>query len=302
MSNNKDVEEKEIVKIFSAGSRTNYIFISNKKLIIKGYNYKREGIFSNKNAKIEHIFEIKDIENINFPDKVGYKFLEFDCFGAHYSFIIHKRKLEKIKLTIEELSKNILSKANKEKKIEQLKKKQQRENEQLRKDQQEKDERNKDKRMIIDLIKELLLELRDGDEVLLSKAIEIIRKEGEYSFLTDGFIEEALKQVANKSPVFEYVRLKECIRTKGSSIETLGVELDTIFEDWLSDIEDGKELCMICMKPVTGEKIIGTCVFCDNKAHLDHFKEWVNQKAVCPACKETLKQEDIIEVTQKNII
>ena len=154
----------------------------------------------------------------------------------------------------------------------------------------------------IAVIKELLLELRDGDEVQLTKAIEIIRKEGEYSFITDGFIEETLKQVANKSPVFEYVRLKECIRTKGSSIETLGVDLDTIFDDWLSDIEEGKDLCMICMRPVTGEKVIGTCVYCGNKAHLEHFKEWVNQKAVCPACKKTLKQEDIIEITPKRVI
>lgn len=122
-------------------------------------------------------------------------------------------------------------------------------------------EKQKEQKEAIALIKELLLELKDGDEVQLGKAIVIVRKEGNFDFLTDEFIEESLKQVAKKSPVFEYVRLKECIRIKSSPLESLGKELDNIFDEWLSDIEEGKELCMICMKPVIGEKVIFRHVF-----------------------------------------
>lgn len=67
-------------------------------------------------------------------------------------------------------------------------------------------------------------------------------------------------------------------------------------------MEKRKELCMVCMRSIKGEKVIGTCVYCGNKAHLDHLQEWINQKAICPACKKTLKQEDIIETTSKKTI
>lgn len=69
----------------------------------------------------------------------------------------------------------------------------------------------------LEVIKEFLLELEPNDEAELGTAIEVVKEESPLSKIDDTFIENALREVAQKLPGFKYIRLTKSIRRKDTS-------------------------------------------------------------------------------------
>lgn len=81
------------------------------------------------------------------------------------------------------------------------------------------------------LVKDLLAELRTGDEVTIQTAREVIREQIVMYLIKDDEIELFLKDLINKLPDFEYVRLKKSFRRKDTTIDQLLSNLDNLFSE-----------------------------------------------------------------------
>ena len=90
------------------------------------------------------------------------------------------------------------------------------------------------------LMKEMLLELTDGDEINLQEAIRIILTEAHLTIeIPSSYLENQLREVGSKIPGFQYIRLKEsikCTRTMDQPIQNMIEELDKQFIEW-TDVE-----------------------------------------------------------------
>lgn len=88
-----------------------------------------------------------------------------------------------------------------------------------------------EKRFIIDLIKELLLELKVGDEVQLDEDVKILKEESSLPFhINDTELTDYLRNIISNLSGYEYVRLKKSFRIKDASIDLLLSDLDKVFK------------------------------------------------------------------------
>jgi len=64
----------------------------------------------------------------------------------------------------------------------------------------------------------------------------------------------------------------------------------------------GKELlrCVVCKLPISFEDEVGACSYCESKAHLVHFQEWVKTQGKCPACLRELPLEGIVVLSKSS--
>ncbi|OLS17025.1 MAG: hypothetical protein HeimC3_49990 [Candidatus Heimdallarchaeota archaeon LC_3] len=102
--------------------------------------------------------------------------------------------------------------------------------------------RNDEYAKLFGIIKELLSELRDGDEINLDDANKIINENIQLEFINSEEIAGYFKNLLIKIPDFEYIRLKNSFRLKGSSVNELLSNLDFYFQGHnfsLKSIEEG---------------------------------------------------------------
>lgn len=104
---------------------------------------------------------------------------------------------------------------------------------------------------VTDVIKELLTELREGDEIAVDDALAIIEEDRPLEYLSQNELAEYFKQLLIELPDFEYVRLKKSFRRKSSQKTDLLTNIDLIFiksipaslkniEESLIDIRQGQ--------------------------------------------------------------
>ncbi|MEM1659156.1 MAG: hypothetical protein QXK94_09000 [Candidatus Jordarchaeales archaeon] len=53
--------------------------------------------------------------------------------------------------------------------------------------------------------------------------------------------------------------------------------------------------CVVCLCEVKPSEDILTCPFCGAIGHRSHFLEWLKVKALCPNCKKSLKERDVLK-------
>ena len=82
---------------------------------------------------------------------------------------------------------------------------------------------------ITEVIKELLTELREGDEIAEDDALAIIEENRPLEYLSQNELAEYFKQLLTELPDFEYVRLKKSFRRKSSQKTELLTNIDSLF-------------------------------------------------------------------------
>jgi hypothetical protein len=87
---------------------------------------------------------------------------------------------------------------------------------------------------ITEVIKELLAELQEGDEIKVSDALTIIVEESYLDYITSDRLEEYFKNMLIELPDFEYIRLKKTFRRKASPLSELQGNIDIIFKKTVS--------------------------------------------------------------------
>ncbi|MFX1284332.1 MAG: hypothetical protein ACFFB5_11785 [Promethearchaeota archaeon] len=82
---------------------------------------------------------------------------------------------------------------------------------------------------VTEVIKELLTELREGDEIAVDDALVIIEENRPLEYLSMNELGEYFKQLLIELPDFEYIRLKKSFRRKSSQKTDLLTNIDSIF-------------------------------------------------------------------------
>jgi len=55
-------------------------------------------------------------------------------------------------------------------------------------------------------------------------------------------------------------------------------------------------VCEVCKRPINFDDDVGACIYCDRRFHQSHLMEWVKNKGSCPACKNSLKDDEILMI------
>jgi len=87
---------------------------------------------------------------------------------------------------------------------------------------------------ITEVIKELLAELREGDEIKVNDALTIIVEDFHLEYITSDKLEEYFRNMLIELPDFEHIRLKKAFRRKSSPTIELRSNIDTIFKQTVS--------------------------------------------------------------------
>lgn len=103
--------------------------------------------------------------------------------------------------------------------------------------------RIKELRGIVEVIKELLAELREGDEIQVEEAQKIIEENVVRKYFTSEELTEFFQNMLKELSDFEYVRLKKVFRRRGSTATELLTNIDAIIQEKvptsLKTIEEG---------------------------------------------------------------
>ena len=63
-------------------------------------------------------------------------------------------------------------------------------------------------------------------------------------------------------------------------------------------LEEKKEkLCIICSSTILKEHKYTKCPYCNSVAHIDHLKEWIRQKSICPVCRKEIDSDDLLQIS-----
>jgi hypothetical protein len=75
-------------------------------------------------------------------------------------------------------------------------------------------------------------------------------------------------------------------------------EVDHEFQEWLNHLPDMLEdqKCVVCFIPWNSGGRIVVCKYCKSGGHKNHIEDWVNQKGLCPLCRQTIKKSDLYEI------
>ncbi len=95
---------------------------------------------------------------------------------------------------------------------------------------------------ITGVIKGLLKELREGDEITVNDAIAVIQEDWKLKYLTTDELTDYFKNLLIDLPDFEYIRLKKSFRRKSSSSNELLTNIDSVMKQVLDQTKQLQEL------------------------------------------------------------
>lgn len=80
-------------------------------------------------------------------------------------------------------------------------------------------------------------------------------------------------------------------------------EVSQEFQEWLDHLpemlEDQK--CVVCFGPWNSGGRIVVCKHCKSGGHKPHIEDWVDQRRLCPLCRETIKKSDLFEISTSDL-
>lgn len=95
------------------------------------------------------------------------------------------------------------------------------------------EEKEEERTSLLTLIKDLLLELSENDEISMDLALKTIKEEKTIELISDEEILESVRKIVSDLPDFEYIRLKRVFRRKQDKSENLSSEIDKIINEML---------------------------------------------------------------------
>ena len=202
-------------KEINSGFEANRLFyLSERALFIIGGKVRNTKLDDLLNNMINY-YKSEGKEKINFPNAYCFLFPELtlkltskEISGIFYNKLIKANKglIKGSPVLVDYLL------LNRKKKIERLKKLQE--------------------KKCLTLIKELLLELDENNEVILENAINVIKEEGSFSELDDKFIQEALLSIVTNLEEFKYIRLTRCIKRLDIVSTNLNSQIDQLLQQF----------------------------------------------------------------------
>lgn len=96
-----------------------------------------------------------------------------------------------------------------------------------------KEEKEVEMKSLLRLIKDLLMELSENDEVSMDLALKTIKEEKTIELISDDELVESVRKIVSDLPDFEYIRLKKVFRRKQNKSENLSTEIDKIINELL---------------------------------------------------------------------
>ena len=135
---------------------------------------------------------------------------------------------------------------------------------------------------ITEVIKELLAELQEGDEIIITDALAIIIEDNYLEYLTSVELEEYFKNMLVELPDFDYIRLKKSFRRKSSPLIELQNNIDIIFkktvssslqtiEDSLGEIQAGQQELLTQTKQIQEFLETQFDVVIENQVKIEEF-------------------------------
>lgn len=116
----------------------------------------------------------------------------------------------------------------------------------------------------------------------------------ELTELDKSSVEKALKLILQKTPdIGRYDPMAQVLMFNKPE------EVLQLLNSIIDKGDPTKYKCMICNRDIHTNEPTSACPHCENTAHSSELLEWLKNKSICPVCKHSLKESDIILVNKK---